>query len=51
MIVSDQLLPWWGATIKLVDHGRGMTLSSPQEMQAWLEGFVAISDDTKRRYG
>lgn len=34
-----------GATIKLVDHGRGMTLSSPQEMQAWLEGFVAMSSN------
>ncbi|MBX2998894.1 MAG: nuclear transport factor 2 family protein [Caldilineaceae bacterium] len=36
-----------GPTIKLVDHGRGMALSSQQAMQAWLEGFVAMSSNIK----
>ena len=34
-----------GDTFTLVDHGRGMTLSSRAEMQAWLEGFTASSSD------
>lgn len=36
-----------GANFTLVDHGRGMTLSSREEMQAWLEGFVASSSDIR----
>lgn len=36
-----------GSNVKMVDHGRGLVLSSPAEMQGWLESFVAMSSDIR----
>jgi len=33
--------------VKMVDHGRGMTLASRDELAGWLKGFVAMSSDIR----
>ena len=33
--------------IKFIDHGRGITVSSREEFQSWLEGHVATSSDIR----
>ncbi len=35
------------ATAKVIDHGRGLTMSSRQEFRGWLEAFFAMSADLK----
>ncbi len=36
-----------GSNLRFVDHGRGITVSSRQEFQGWLEGHMATSSDIR----
>lgn len=36
-----------GSSVRFVDHGRGIALSSREEFQGWLEGHVATSSDIR----
>ncbi|HNS00981.1 MAG TPA: nuclear transport factor 2 family protein [Anaerolineae bacterium] len=36
-----------GSNVRFVDHGRGITVSSREEFQSWLEGHIATSSDIR----